>query len=100
MECSDDGGGCPWFRSGRGGRPMGSMERDNYCKIRMKHCVSMKGINREQEITSSFYGAGGMEVFYLTSIRHSVKLCTSSYIQEKLAPVGLLHASSVLVIIA
>ena len=78
--------------------PIGSMERDN-CKIRLKHCVSTKDINREQEITG-FYGAGGMEVFYLTSIRHSVKLCTSSYIQEKLAPVGLLHASSVLVIIA
>ena len=69
--------------------PIGSMERDN-CKIRIKHCVSMKGIN-------SFYGAGGMEVFYLTSIRHFVKYCTSSYIQEKLAPVGLLHARSVLV---
>ena len=78
--------------------PIGSMERDNH-EIRMKHCVSTKGINGEQEITG-FYGAGGMEVFYLTSIRHSVKLCTSSYIQEKLAPVGLLHASSVLVIIA
>ena len=78
--------------------PIGSMERDN-CKIRMKHCVSKKGINREQEITS-FYGAGGMEVFYLTSIRHFVKYCTSSYIQEKLAPVGLLHDRSVLVKIA
>ena len=78
--------------------PIGSMERDN-CKIRMKHCVSMKGINREQEITS-FYGAGRMEVFYLTSICHFVKYCTSSYIQEKLAPVGLLHARSVLVKIA
>ena len=78
--------------------PIGSMERDN-CKIRMKHCVSTKGINREQEITS-FYGAGGMEVFYLTSIRHFVKYSTSSYIQEKLAPVGLLHARSVLVKIA
>ena len=54
---------------------MGSMERDNYCKIRMKHCVSMKGINREQEITS-FYGAGGMEVFYLTSIRHFLPVPT------------------------
>ena len=50
----------------------------------------MKGIN-------SFYGTGGMEVFYLTSICHFVKYCTSSYIQEKLAPVGLLHARSVLV---
>ena len=74
------------------------MERDNR-EIRMKHCVSTKGINREQEITV-FYGAGGMEVFYLTSIRHSVKLCTSSYIQEKMASVSLLHASSVLVKIA
>ena len=78
--------------------PIGSMERD-HCKIRIKHCVSMKGINREQEITS-FYGAGGMEVFYLTSICHFVKYSTSSYIQEKLAPVGLLHARSVLVKIA
>ncbi len=75
--------------------PIGSMERDN-CKIRMKHCVSTKGIKREQEITG-FYGAGGMEVFDLTSICHSVKLCTSSYIEEKLAPVSLLHARSVLV---
>ena len=94
------GGGCPWFRSGRGGRllnPIGSMERDN-CEIRMKQCVSRatKHINKEQEITG-FYGVGGMEVFSLTSIRHSVKLCTSSYIQEKLAPVSLLHARSVLV---
>ena len=78
--------------------PIGSMERDNR-KIRMNHCVSMKGSNREQEITR-FYGAGGMEVFYLTSICHFVKYCTSSYIQEKLAPVGLLHARSVLVKIA
>ncbi len=53
----------------------------------------MKGIN-------SFYGAGGMEVFDLTSIRHSVKLCTRSYIEGKLAPVSLLHARSVLVKIA
>ena len=78
--------------------PISSMERDNR-EIRMKQCDSTKGINREQEITG-FYGAGGMEVFYLTSIRHSVKLCTSSYIQEKLAPVSLLHACSVLVKIA
>ena len=78
--------------------PIGSMERDNR-EIRIKQCVSTKGINREQEITG-FYGAGGMEVFDLTSIRHSVKLCTSSYIQEKLAPVSLLHARSVLVKIA
>ena len=78
--------------------PIGSMARDN-CEIRMKHCVSTKGIKREQEITG-FYGVGGMEVFYLTSIHHSVKLFTSSYIQEKLAPVSLLHARSVLVKIA
>ena len=38
-----------------------------------------------------------MEVFDLTSIRHSVKLCTSSYIEEKLAPVSLLCDRSVLV---
>ena len=76
------------------------MERDN-CKIRMKHCVSTKGIKREQEITGFFgRGKGGMKVFNLTSIHHSVKLCTSSYIQEKLAPVSLLHARSVLVKIA
>ena len=78
--------------------PIGSIERDN-CEIRMKQCVSTKGINREQEITG-FYGAGGMQVFYLTSIRHSVKLCTSSYIEEKFQPVSLLHARSVLVKIA
>ena len=43
--------------------PIGSMERDNR-EIRMKQCVSSKGINRAQEITG-FYGAGGMEVFNL-----------------------------------
>ena len=33
-----------------------------------------------------------MEVFDLTSLRHFVKLCTKSYIEEKLAPVILLYA--------
>ena len=75
--------------------PISSIERDN-CKRRMKLCVSTKGIKREQEITG-LYVVGGMEVFHLTSIHHSVKLCTSSYIQETLAPVSLLHARSVLV---
>ena len=41
-----------------------------------------------------------MEVFDLTSIHHFVKLCTSSYIEEKIGPVSLLHARSVLVKIA
>ncbi len=78
--------------------PIGSMERDNR-EIRMNQCVSTKGVNREQEITG-FYGAGGIEVFDLTSISHSFKLCTSSYIEEKFAPVSLLQACSVLVKIA
>ena len=69
--------------------PIGSMERDNR-ETRMKQCVS----------TTGFYGVRGMEVFNLTSIRHSVKLCTSSYIEEKFAPVSLLQARSVLVKIA
>ena len=78
--------------------PIGSMERDN-CKKRVKQCVSTKGIKMEQEITG-FYGTGAMEVFDLTSIRYSVKLCTSFYIEEIFAPVSLLHARSVLVKIA
>ncbi len=81
--------------------PIGSMERDN-CEIRMKQCVSSYKPHKQGTRNNWFFwrGQGGMEVFDLTSICHSAKLCTSSYIEEKLAPVSLLHARSVLVKIA
>ena len=57
MECSDDWGGHPWFRSGRGGReliPIGSIERDNHKIIYLMNetmWLARDNINREQKKT-------------------------------------------------